>query len=143
MATNAVASASSARATAGPANVASFSRGQIDELSPSAALAFDEHSYLLPDEFGDQLPEHHGQDLPQRQQGAVPQPTTNETFSNIFRLAEVNGEFQGTEVEEKPFVKGPKGFAGLLQKAVNTYELNSAIIHGEHVPRGSNLRLVL
>lgn len=139
---NPVAGAAGARAPQTLSSVAS-SRSQIDELSGSASVSFDQSTYLLPDDFSHELPDHrnqaHGQDRDGRGRGAVPTPTTNATFDALFRLT----EFKGTEVEAKPHVRGAKGFGGMLGKVIGTYEQNAKVIHGEIIPRGSTLRLAV
>lgn len=135
------------RATAArpAAMVASWDMSQLDELDPSVAVNFDDSSSLLPEDFGHELkqqPKHQQDEYPQRQRrhnGPVHSNTTNETFDALFRLT----DFTGTEVEAKPYVRGTKGFGGLLQKAVHLYEDNAKIIRGEMIPRGSNLRLAV
>lgn len=103
-----VASAASARMTAGGPSVASYKGSQIEELSPSTVVSFDMGTRLLPEDFGHRLPGRQTSARPEAQagrgRGAVPTPTTNETFDALFRLT----EFPGVEVEQKPFVKGPK-----------------------------------
>lgn len=138
-----VAGAASARMTVGGPSVASYKGGQIDELSPSSVVSFDLGGRLLPEDFGRQLPGRQTSAQPEyrsgRGRGPVPTTTTNATFDALFRLT----EFTGVEVQPKPAVKGPKGFGGLLAKAVGTYEHNAKVIYGQIVPRGQQLRLAV
>lgn len=138
-----VANAPAARAPSTHSTVASSGRGQIDGLSPSSSVSFEQSTFLLPQDFAHDLgSEQQGQqqqDLSQRRRGGVPATTTNETFSALFQLT----EFNGTEVEDKPHVRGPKGFGGLLTKAIGTYEYNDKLIHGKIEPRGQQMRLAV
>ena len=131
-----VAGAAGPRATA---SVASFNRTQIEELSSSTSVSFEQSTTLLADDYGGYSGRRQAavSVVDKRGTGPVPSPTTNETYSAAFRLA----EFNGVEVDQKPFVRGAKGYGGLLTKAVGTYETNAKVIHGQMVPRGSQLRV--
>lgn len=63
--------------------------------------------------------------------------TSSETFVSMLdgtMEAEARGRIE---------VRGSRGFAGLLTRAIRTYETNAQVIHGENKTRGENMSFVL
>lgn len=122
------------------------SAGRVEELSGGSALAFDAPSLGFQSSPDNDLGRHPG--LGHEQgfgRGGGSQPgkklfsTPTETFASIVE-SEISVAGDGSGGREGPRAKA---FAGLVAKAIATYELNAQVIHGTLPRRGTSLSMTL
>lgn len=122
------------RPTAGASNVASVTRSPIEALNPklgtSLADAFLFHAYQNDNQSP---PDHHTGET-----GGGLVRSTSQAFAAFLEFDA--GQDVGAESGSRG---GMTSFAGVLARAIDTYETNARVISGSDVPRGSTLSVSL
>lgn len=122
------------RPMAGASNVASLSRTPIEALNPKLGTSL-EDGFLFQGFLAGRQPE------PERSPaepalGLV--RSTSQAFAAFLEFE--TGPELGNEVGSRG---GQTSFAGVLARAINTYETNARVISGSMVPRGATLSVNL
>ena len=124
------------RGSTGSRNVAAIHRAPVEELSPKVGVSYEDGTFLFQD-YGKRSKEHHEEGLPTY--APVRLNTSSQTFVDVLA--------SGQPEEGSSFlasVTGRRGFAGLLVKAIDTYEYNARTVSGENRnARGKNISLHL
>jgi hypothetical protein len=124
------------RGATGSRNVAAIHRAPVEELSPKVGVSYEDGSFRFQD-YGKPPREKHEAGLPTY--SGVRLNTSSQTFVDVVATGERTNDaaFLAT-------VTGRKGFAGLLVKAIDTYEYNARTVSGENRnARGQNISLHL
>ena len=116
--------------------VANTEGGPVEASNAGTGVANHEGFSLFQD-YGEDEPRERGG----RQQGTPVHLARVTTTSEAF--ASAMAEDMGGETGGRTSVRGSRGFAGLLARAIKTYEANAQVIHGEVKTRGEAMSFVL
>lgn len=132
----ATAAHSANRASAVARTMAASDSGQIDGLNAGVTVTNREAGYNF-DDFRQNDSEHREPD--RRTPAHLARiDTSTETFAMVLKADNTE-----TDAEGRIAVRGSRGFAGLLSKAIDTYETNAKVIAGEAKVRGNTYSFVL
>ncbi|MDP6788475.1 MAG: hypothetical protein QGI13_15250 [Rhodospirillales bacterium] len=124
---------SGARQPAGTRNVATVGSAPVEALAPSAGISYEDSHFLYQD-YGQ------GRRSQDRNRGPVRNPlaqsvsSTSQTFAAIFEI---------NQATNTGGVSGAAFFAGLLFRAIDTYESNAKAIAGTEAVRGGTISVNL
>lgn len=132
--TSATTTLAASRSTAGAGGVASVTRAPIEALHAKLGTSLEDAFLSHGNENGDQLaPENHPGDPAM---GLL--RSTSQAFVAFFEFD------SGNEADGESGSRGGlTSFAGVLARAIATYESNARVIHGSVVPRGQKLSFSL
>ncbi len=136
IATQAAAAQSTSRPASPVRGLSSSDGAPIDGLNGGVNVTNSESGFLF-DDFRDdgeeqREPEH-------RQPIHLARVDINsETFATVLKA-----DMTQSEADGRASARGASGFAGLLKKAISTYETNARVIAGEEKFRGTRLSFVL
>lgn len=121
------------RPVAGMRNIAAVERMAVEEVTSRTGITFNDAAYMYRD-FGREIPRQRENSLPYNP-GRFNTPS--QTFVILFQLNDVSGNAGGGPGDQI------KGFAGLVAKAISTYEANARVLSGTENARGSSLSMIL
>jgi hypothetical protein len=124
------------RLAAGARNVATVDRTPIEALNQKMGTLLDDGASLFQAyQRDDRSPNREGQ-ADGRGMGLV--RSTSQAFAAFLEF-DGSGEISGDEARKS----GVSTFAGMLGRAITTYETNARVISGTMVPRGTTLSINL
>ncbi len=114
--------------------VASFDNGPVEQLGGKVGVSFNDAALAY---------ENEGRGFSRQRDTAAQQNQTglsapSQVFAAIFEIDDAAGASA-----EQAAVAGSRGFAGLLAKAIHTYEANARVISGNNNTLGASVSLTL
>ena len=121
------------RAPAGRTSAASLDSGPVEPTGGKLGVTYNDAALAYENEGGGSSPQRDSA-APQNQNGLNAPP---QAFAAIFEIDDT------VPAGEQAKVAGSRGFAGLLAKAIHTYEANARVVSGTNNTLGTSLSLTL
>jgi len=132
--TSATTAIAASRLAAGAGNVASVARSPVEALNPKLGTS-------LEDAFLFQAYHNGGRQSPEGQSAEPIQGLVRATSQAFTAFLEFDAGIEGGVTSGSR--GGLTSFAGVLARAISTYETNARVISGSLVPRGTTLSINL